>query len=233
MLSPSASAVAASAVNAAGGNPNPTETSSSAGASGTSQADSAASSAPAFQLPGKQLSVLPIGLAVFAGISVIALIVVGLVTYERTKYRRVSYSKCAIIGLTRVTNFTYRRSASVSWPNLVLRWDMVGWRECFMILLSARVAHCVADKLPDRLVLDLSNYYFMRTCRLSESLRCSGYRAAFCNFCTCCNAFCSSSAFAERDLQRPNFVSLRAPRLFETDRSTTSPEPSYRVRFGL
>lgn len=45
-------------------------------------------------LPGKQLSVLPIGLAIFAGISVIALIVVGLVTYERTKYRRVGqYSR--------------------------------------------------------------------------------------------------------------------------------------------
>ena len=31
---------------------------------------------------------MPIGLGVFAGISVIALIVVGLVTYERTKYRK-------------------------------------------------------------------------------------------------------------------------------------------------
>lgn len=31
---------------------------------------------------------LPIGLGVFGGISVIALIVVGLVTYERTKYRK-------------------------------------------------------------------------------------------------------------------------------------------------
>lgn len=39
-------------------------------------------------MPGKKLSVLPIGLGVFAGISVIALIVVGLVTYERTKYRK-------------------------------------------------------------------------------------------------------------------------------------------------
>jgi hypothetical protein len=39
-------------------------------------------------MPGKRLTVLPIGLAVFAGISVIALIVVGLVTYERTKYRK-------------------------------------------------------------------------------------------------------------------------------------------------
>jgi hypothetical protein len=42
----------------------------------------------AFTLPGKKLSVLPIGLGVFAGISAIALIVVGLVTYERTKYRK-------------------------------------------------------------------------------------------------------------------------------------------------
>ena len=40
------------------------------------------------KLQGRQLQVLPIGLGVFAGISVIALIVVGLVTYERTKYRR-------------------------------------------------------------------------------------------------------------------------------------------------
>ncbi|KAK2463192.1 hypothetical protein APHAL10511_004847 [Amanita phalloides] len=41
-----------------------------------------------FQIPGRTLSVLPIGLGVFAGIAVIALIVVGLVTYERTKYRK-------------------------------------------------------------------------------------------------------------------------------------------------
>ncbi|KAI0373582.1 hypothetical protein BV20DRAFT_1033871 [Pilatotrama ljubarskyi] len=55
----------------------------------TSAADTATSSAAAsFQLPGTKLSVLPIGLGVFAGISVIALIVVGLVTYERTKYRK-------------------------------------------------------------------------------------------------------------------------------------------------
>ncbi|KAH9056573.1 hypothetical protein EDB87DRAFT_1212461 [Lactarius vividus] len=51
----------------------------------------AASSAAqgAFQIPGKKISVLPIGLGIFAGISVIALIVVGLVTYERTKYRKI------------------------------------------------------------------------------------------------------------------------------------------------
>lgn len=40
-------------------------------------------------MPGRTLSVLPIGLGIFAGISVIALVVVGLVTYERTKYRKV------------------------------------------------------------------------------------------------------------------------------------------------
>ena len=33
---------------------------------------------------------LPIGLGVFAGVSVIALFVVGIVTYERAKHRRVS-----------------------------------------------------------------------------------------------------------------------------------------------
>jgi len=55
-------------------------TASSPGATGTTAA--------AFAIPGKQIQVLPIGLGVFAGVSVIALIVVGLVTYERTKYRR-------------------------------------------------------------------------------------------------------------------------------------------------
>ncbi|KAI0743340.1 hypothetical protein C8Q80DRAFT_830843 [Daedaleopsis nitida] len=56
--------------------------------SASSAADNAQTSAAKFQLPGTQLSVLPIGLGVFAGISAIALIVVGLVTYERTKYRK-------------------------------------------------------------------------------------------------------------------------------------------------
>ncbi|KAJ3896831.1 hypothetical protein GG344DRAFT_60993 [Lentinula edodes] len=41
-----------------------------------------------YVVPGKSLQVLPIGLGVFAGISALALIVVGLVTYERTKYRK-------------------------------------------------------------------------------------------------------------------------------------------------
>jgi len=61
---------------------------SSAAASSASAAAPNASSQAAFTLPAKKLSVLPIGLGVFAGISVIALIVVGLVTYERTKYRK-------------------------------------------------------------------------------------------------------------------------------------------------
>jgi len=51
-------------------------------------AEESGSATAAFALPGRKLSVLPIGLGVFAGISVIALIVVGLVTYERTKYRK-------------------------------------------------------------------------------------------------------------------------------------------------
>ncbi|KAG5635992.1 hypothetical protein H0H81_009442 [Sphagnurus paluster] len=64
---------------------------SDAAVSGASAAaaEEPSETAAAFELPGKTLSVLPIGLGVFAGISVIALIVVGLVTYERTKYRKV------------------------------------------------------------------------------------------------------------------------------------------------
>jgi hypothetical protein len=54
-----------------------------------SAAAASSTSAATFIEPGRHLSVLPIGLAVFAGISVIALIVVGFVTYERTKYRKV------------------------------------------------------------------------------------------------------------------------------------------------
>lgn len=58
--------------------------SASAVAAGSLETSSPAS----FASSGKKLSVLPIGLGVFAGISVIALVVVGLVTYERTKYRK-------------------------------------------------------------------------------------------------------------------------------------------------
>jgi len=60
----------------------------------TNAAAAAAADTSSFTLPGKKLSVLPIGLGVFAGISVIALIVVGLVTYERTKYRKVVFIVC-------------------------------------------------------------------------------------------------------------------------------------------
>ncbi|THH06610.1 hypothetical protein EW145_g3969 [Phellinidium pouzarii] len=61
---------------------------SATAAADASSASASASAAAAFAIPGKTLQVLPIGLGVFAGISVIALIVVALVTYERTKYRR-------------------------------------------------------------------------------------------------------------------------------------------------
>jgi len=67
----------------------PGTSSSSSAINGTST-DAAAADSSSFTLPGKKLSVLPIGLGVFAGVSVIALIVVGLVTYERTKYRKAS-----------------------------------------------------------------------------------------------------------------------------------------------
>lgn len=42
----------------------------------------------AFQLPGRSIMVLPIGLGIFGGISAIALIIVGIVTYERSMYRK-------------------------------------------------------------------------------------------------------------------------------------------------
>jgi len=47
----------------------------------------ASSSSTTIKLPGTKLSVLPIGLGVFGGISAIALIVVGYVMWERMKYR--------------------------------------------------------------------------------------------------------------------------------------------------
>ncbi|KAJ3504617.1 hypothetical protein NLJ89_g7846 [Agrocybe chaxingu] len=78
--------------DATAGTPTATDTTSvepsAVAASGSAAAVESPTEEAAFTLPGKQLSVLPIGLGVFAGISVIALIVVGLVTYERTKYRK-------------------------------------------------------------------------------------------------------------------------------------------------
>jgi uncharacterized membrane protein YfcA len=69
--------------------------------------------------------VLPIGLGVFAGISVIALIVVGLVTYERTKYRKVS-SLLLVLSFQTQTSivYYYRRSGNVDLQKLVLLWVM-------------------------------------------------------------------------------------------------------------
>jgi len=44
--------------------------------------------AAAFVMPGRSLEVLPVGLGVFGGISAIVVIVVAVVTYERTQYRK-------------------------------------------------------------------------------------------------------------------------------------------------
>jgi len=54
----------------------------------SASAENAGAEPTPFDPPGKKLEVLPIGLGVFAGVSVIALVVVGIVTYERTKYRK-------------------------------------------------------------------------------------------------------------------------------------------------
>ena len=53
---------------------------------------------------------LPIGLGVFAGVSVIALVVVGLVTYERTKYRKV---RVPLISFVEVLTQRFLRFAGV------------------------------------------------------------------------------------------------------------------------
>ncbi|KAF8322138.1 hypothetical protein DL93DRAFT_1258201 [Clavulina sp. PMI_390] len=54
----------------------------------TASASIVAAAAVNTSLPGKSLQVLPIGLGIFAGLSVLAMIIVGVVTYERTKYRK-------------------------------------------------------------------------------------------------------------------------------------------------
>ncbi|KAF8492320.1 hypothetical protein F5888DRAFT_1729736 [Russula emetica] len=71
------------------GSTKPSSSSGMSAAADNTSATASSSAAAAFQIPGKKISVLPIGLGIFAGISVIALIVVGLVTYERTKYRKI------------------------------------------------------------------------------------------------------------------------------------------------
>lgn len=109
MPAASASAAAAAALSS---------TASASGTNGTSAA---------FAIPGKSIQVLPIGLGVFAGVSVIALVVVGLVTYERTKYRRVCHFQ-----LRAVVSFLsfFRNSAKISSLKTLLQWDMAAWREC-------------------------------------------------------------------------------------------------------
>lgn len=83
--------VGVSQVNNPASVPTPSAVVSDAPASGTAagaEASETPAEAAAVVIPGQHVEVLPIGLGVFAGISVIALIVVGLVTYERTKYRK-------------------------------------------------------------------------------------------------------------------------------------------------
>ncbi|KAF8200946.1 hypothetical protein BJ912DRAFT_589106 [Pholiota molesta] len=101
-VSPTETAAGTTATAAPDAVASASDTSSAALASGSAAAASASTSAAAaFTLPGRKLSVLPIGLGVFAGISVIALIVVGLVTYERTKYRKVRFYQ-AIVTTSRL-----------------------------------------------------------------------------------------------------------------------------------
>lgn len=80
---------------------------------------------------------LPIGLGVFAGVSVIALIVVGLVTYERTKYRKVS--KASLKQDLHVLNI-YRHSGNESSQKLAQIWDMAAWRE-YLYETNMKYAH--------------------------------------------------------------------------------------------
>jgi len=61
-------------------------------ATGTPTSAVAAGSSPtavaAFVIPGRSLQVVPIGLGIFGGITVVTIFVVALVTWERVKYRR-------------------------------------------------------------------------------------------------------------------------------------------------
>jgi len=106
-----------------------TSTSSAINGNSTDAAAAAAAAdTSSFTLPGKKLSVLPIGLGVFAGISVIALIVVGLVTYERTKYRKVR--DCLSTDFIFLI-ISLRRSDNGNLQSRVLQWVMAAWcRSC-------------------------------------------------------------------------------------------------------
>ncbi|KAG5353754.1 hypothetical protein C0989_002537 [Termitomyces sp. Mn162] len=101
--------------------------------SSSSGVSAAASSSAKFEIPGKTISVLPIGLGVFAGISVIALIVVGLVTYERTKYRKVSGKAFSAKFSNRY--FHTRLSDNEDWLNQGPTWAMVAWREFLWVVV--------------------------------------------------------------------------------------------------
>jgi len=80
--------VPVSDVNTSAGSGATVNAASPATATAAEQQAASPSTSATFKVPGQSIQVLPIGLGVFAGISVIALIVVGLVTYERTKYRK-------------------------------------------------------------------------------------------------------------------------------------------------
>jgi hypothetical protein len=92
---PAASSSASDSASTSGGvivlGPSSVPAEQNQGTTGTAAAANEGTPTPSSSdvvIPGKKFEVLPIGLGVFAGISVIALIVVGLVTYERTKYRK-------------------------------------------------------------------------------------------------------------------------------------------------
>ncbi|KDQ21479.1 hypothetical protein BOTBODRAFT_168738 [Botryobasidium botryosum FD-172 SS1] len=76
------------ALGSASATPSVTATLAAQTVGAAAAAESVAPSETPLNLPGKSLSVLPIGLGIFAGISVIALVVIALVTYERTKHRK-------------------------------------------------------------------------------------------------------------------------------------------------
>ncbi|GAA5972556.1 hypothetical protein JCM11641_001898 [Rhodosporidiobolus odoratus] len=80
--SPSFSLTSLDTTSGATSSPDPMAASDASGS-----AIPASASPSAFVLPGRSLSVLPIGLGVFGGVAAVALIVVALVTYERRKYR--------------------------------------------------------------------------------------------------------------------------------------------------
>jgi hypothetical protein len=119
-------AVSATSVDGVVGTDPPTGTTEGSPSATQAAENNASSSAAAeFQLPGKQLQVLPIGLGVFAGISVIALIVVALVTYERTKYRKVCTSVPFDYDVRHeLTSAVYRHSVRENWLNREQQWAM-------------------------------------------------------------------------------------------------------------